>query len=491
MSEPLSMDQAFVRKISDLVLANISDENFGAEKLAEKAGMSHASLLRKLKSITNLDISQFIRQVRLRLAMEMLQKNEGTVAEIAFRVGFGSATYFNKCFHEYFGFPPGEVRKGEPISLKSDQNTETVYLNKQNNKGIKSGIIYSSASKSGINGKQWLMITGFIVLLGLISVLYFIFFRSPGTSNNSRTADYSKSILVIPFKNLSDDSNNQHFADAIMEDILNNLFMIRDLRVISRTTSERFRQTDMNAPEISKKLNVKYILEGSVLKYENNVRIFVQLIDASRDQHVWSEKYDKSLNDLFRIQAEISTNIAKKLEAVVLPSEYDMINKIPTNNLDAYNLYLKGRFNMEIDTKDSKTKAAELFEQAAEKDPAFIEVYLWAAQAYYDLVWLGYMAPDKGYPLIEKNALKALEFNKCLVKARRFLCGLALNNLKWEEARKECLFEIECNPFSSDAHSGYAAFLHITGQIQEARKQYDLALEYDPTSYWLLYQSAT
>ena len=114
MSEPLSMNQAFIKKLSDIVLTNINDENFGAEKLAENAGMSHASLHRKVRAITHGDISQFIREIRLSRAMEMLQKNEGNVVEIAFRVGFGSASYFSRCFREYFGYPPGEVRKREP-----------------------------------------------------------------------------------------------------------------------------------------------------------------------------------------------------------------------------------------------------------------------------------------------------------------------------------------------------------------------------------------
>ncbi|MGB8492115.1 MAG: helix-turn-helix transcriptional regulator, partial [Bacteroidales bacterium] len=111
MTEPLSMDQAFIRKIANIVSANISDETFGAEKLAKEAGMSRVSLHRRIKSIKNQDVTQFIREIRLRRAKEMIQNNEGTISEIAFRVGFGSATYFNKCFHEYFGSPPGEARR--------------------------------------------------------------------------------------------------------------------------------------------------------------------------------------------------------------------------------------------------------------------------------------------------------------------------------------------------------------------------------------------
>ena len=113
MTEPLSVEQAFIRKLTHIVLANLLDENFGVEKLAEEAGMSRVSIHRRIKAIKNQDVGKFIREVRLQRAMEMLRNNEGTAAEIAFQVGFGSPTYFNKCFREYFGFPPGELRKRE------------------------------------------------------------------------------------------------------------------------------------------------------------------------------------------------------------------------------------------------------------------------------------------------------------------------------------------------------------------------------------------
>ena len=113
MSDSQSMDLAFILKLKEIVLANLTDEGFGVEQLAKEVGMSRANLYRKIKSIKNQDISKFIREVRLHRAMEMLQNKEGTAAEISYKVGFGSPAYFNKCFHDYYGFPPGEVKKAE------------------------------------------------------------------------------------------------------------------------------------------------------------------------------------------------------------------------------------------------------------------------------------------------------------------------------------------------------------------------------------------
>jgi len=123
VEEPLSLDQAFIKKLTDIILANLENERFGVEELSHQMGMSHTTIHRKLRSYTRLSVSQFIREVRLQKAHEMLEQNMGNVSEISYRVGFGSPTYFNKCFHEYYGYPPGEVRKIE--SRINNPNTDT------------------------------------------------------------------------------------------------------------------------------------------------------------------------------------------------------------------------------------------------------------------------------------------------------------------------------------------------------------------------------
>ncbi len=147
---------------------------------------------------------------------------------------------------------------------------------------------------------------------------------------------------MLPFKNLSSEEDSRYFADGIMEDILNHLFRIGDLRVISRTTAERFRDSKLSTVEIAKSIGVNYILEGSVRKQDDLVRITVQLIDGKRDRHLWSENYDRKLTDIFYIQSEIAENIARELKAVITPLEKTLIEKVPTENMEAYNYYLIG-----------------------------------------------------------------------------------------------------------------------------------------------------
>jgi AraC-like DNA-binding protein len=206
MTEPFSMDQALIRKLTAIVLTNISDEDFGAQQLAENAGMSHASLHRKLKAITNTDISRFIREVRLKRAMEMLQNNEGTVAEIAYRVGFGSATYFSKCFREYVGYPPGEVRKIDSMSnFQSGLEKKHDHLSFAGKDKQKGNNVLSQKFHNA--GNKVLIFSGILSFLILCFILYSIFvpWQFPGKGS----LVHQKSIIVLPFKNLSDDKENQ------------------------------------------------------------------------------------------------------------------------------------------------------------------------------------------------------------------------------------------------------------------------------------------
>ena len=235
------MHREFIKNLTNIVEANLANESYGTEDLAKEAGISHSNLNRKLKIISNQNISQFIREVRLKKAKDLLLNEETTVAEIAYRVGFGSATYFNNCFREYFGVAPGELRKRESETdpeIISDVNIPT----RKVWKNVLAGII--------------------IGLLILMSVGYFLIQRV-GFSDVVE----DKSIAVLPFKNLSDDANKQYFADGMMEEILNHLNQIGELRVISRTSVEQFRGNTAPAQKIAKKLGVNYILEGSVMLY--------------------------------------------------------------------------------------------------------------------------------------------------------------------------------------------------------------------------------
>ncbi len=482
MTEPLSMDQAFIRKLADIVLANLANENFGVEELAKEAGMSRVSLHRRLKSAAQQDTSQFIREIRLQRAMETLQNNEGTVAEIAFRVGFGSPTYFNKCFHEYFGFPPGEVRKRE--TSESLNNLADEQSGKSGTyKELKSKHDFKSVSKR-LHRKN-LLIASFSILSGMLLVyfLYVLFMRNP-----------EKSMVVLPFKNLSDNIENQYFADGIMEDILNHLFRIRGISVRSRTTAEHFRGNPMTSPQIARELNVNYVLEGSVLRYENKVRIFVQLIDARNDQHILSEKYEGELTDILELSGDIAKKIAIELKSVLSLEEIRQIEKMPTNSPEAYDYYLQARFLVNKTYSEQRadiSKAGlmtslQYYEKAIAADENFAEAYAGLADAWYNLsAWGWYQPYYEGIRKARDFSAQALEIDTACAEAHavKGAC-LIYPERKFGAATRELLTSIRLNPNFSVAHQWYAQLLMITGPIEEARVHMDRVLELEPY-FWL------
>ncbi len=483
MTTPLSMDQEFISKLTGIVLANLHDENFGVEKLAGEAGMSHATIHRKIKSIRNQNVSQFIREIRLQKAMEMLRNNEGTVAEIAFRTGFGSPTYFIKCFHEYYGYSPGEVRKMRSTESLDDQAVEqTGKLVDYKDFKLKSDL--KSVAKR--LKRRNILIASFSILSGLLIIFtLFVLLKQP-----------EKSIVVLPFKNLSDDPDNQYFADGIQDDIINRLFKIREIRVISRTTSEYFRDNPMTSTEIARKLNVSYFLEGSVQRQEKEVRIFVQLIDARNDQHIFSEKYEGEMINSLTFQSDIAKMIADALETVISSEEIVHIEKIPTGNPEAYDYYLKGRFllhkandiqRFDI-SKQGLMASLQYYEKAIAADSNFVEAYAGLANAWYNLsAWGWYQPYYEGVQKAYYFCTRALELNPDCAEAHAVKGVYHIYpDLRFEEGRRELQKALQLNPNFATAHQWYAQLMMITGPIEEAREHVDSALELEPY-FWVMH----
>ena len=417
MTQTLSMDQVFINKLTEIVLANLSDEHFSVEKLAKAAGMSHVSLHRRLKAVKNQDVSQFIREIRLQRAMELLRQNAGTASEIAYRVGFGSPAYFNKCFHEYYGFPPGEVKKRNLIQPEQKNGTITQELSAS----VQETAIIVPKPSCRIKLNQRIVILTAAVVIILLPLSYYLY-RSfiKETDSVSKLEEYDNSIVVLPFKDLSGHPDNQYFADGIMEDILNSLVRVSRLRVISRTTSEYFRGTNLTAKEVARKLNARYMLEGSVRRYDDKTRITVQLIDAYRDQHLWSENFDRDLTDIIGIQGSIATQVALKLKAAIPGIEIKRIEIVLTRNPEAYDNYLKGKFllnkasyEQRVDiSKEGLTGSILYFEKAIAADTNFAEAYAGLANATFNIAAWGWMEPGmKGFLKAKELSIKALEID--------------------------------------------------------------------------------
>ncbi len=385
MPDPQPIANDFLEKITEIIGENISNEQFGVSELAEATNMSRSNLLRKVKKLTGLSVSQFIRQVRLKKAMGILQERSLTVSEVSWQVGFSSTSYFIKCFREQYGYPPGEVSKQD----FKEEETET----EEEVPRKKTRIIFVSAAI-------------LVVLLGSLFILFNPF---------SKKAAQDKSIAVLPFKNNSNDSTNVYFINGLMESLLNNLQKIEDLRVISRTSVEKYRNSSKTIPEIARELNVRYFIEGSGQKIGNQVMLHIQLIEASNDTHLWAEQYNRETKDIFNLQMEVAQNIAERIQAIITPEEKERMAKPPTDNLVAYDYFLKGLEPFNAGTREGLDAAIPLFEKAIENDPEFAQAYANLAIAYYFLDL--FQAEKKFSRLINNYADKALFYDDQLSAA--------------------------------------------------------------------------
>jgi TolB-like protein/Tfp pilus assembly protein PilF len=293
-----------------------------------------------------------------------------------------------------------------------------------------------------------------------------------------------KSIAVLPFENLSRDPDNAYFAEGIQEEILTRLAKVADLKVISRTSTQRYQSKPGNLSEIANQLGVANILEGSVQKTADQVRVNVQLVNAQTDSHLWAETYDRKLTDIFGVESEIAKGIAESLQAKLTGAEKRLIAAQPTSNMTAYELYLKGRSHWGNRSGDNIPKAIAFYEQAIARDPNYAPAYAGLSEAYVLLP--GYTATTQrdAYPKAKTAALKALQLDETLGEAHNALAEVLLyGDLNMAGSISEFQRAIALNPNYATAHQWYGADpLTAIGRFDEAIAEGKRAVELDPLS---------
>jgi TolB-like protein/Tfp pilus assembly protein PilF len=291
-----------------------------------------------------------------------------------------------------------------------------------------------------------------------------------------------KSIAVLPFDNLSRDPDNAYFCEGVQDEILTRLAKVADLKVISRTSTQHFKSTPDNLPQIAKQLGVTNILEGSVQKANDQVRVNVQLINALNDTHLWADTYDRKLTDIFAVESEIAKNIAESLQAKLTGWEKSSIAKAPTTNPEAYELYLKGRFFWNKRTGPDLRKAIEYFEQAIAKDPNYALAYAGMADSYLLLPTYGSASSQEVIPPARTAAKKALELDDSLAEAHASFGLLATIELDLERALSELERAVQLKSNYATAHHWLALAYMTLGRFDPAIAEGKRAIELDPLS---------
>jgi TolB-like protein/tetratricopeptide (TPR) repeat protein len=329
----------------------------------------------------------------------------------------------------------------------------------------------------------------YVVIVGVaISVTLFFLGRytaGSGTPRQSEAATVSaKSIAVLPFDNLSRDPDNAFFAEGVQDEILTRLAKVADLKVIARTSTQKFKSAPADLRDIAKQLDVTNILEGSVQKVNDQVRVNVQLINALTNAHLWAEIYDRKLTDIFAVESDIAKTIADQLQAKLTGSEKQMMAAQPTTDTTAYELYHKGRSLWGKRTGDNIPKAIAFFEQAIARDPNYALAYAGLASAY--ILSPFYTGADRreAGSKAKEAALKALRLDPNLAEAHAALGKvLFFSEIDLAGATREYKRAIELKPNDADAHHWFSNdSLAALGQLDEAIAEGKRSVELDPLS---------
>ena len=343
----------------------------------------------------------------------------------------------------------------------------------------------ADAMAASAKPKKYLWI--YVVVIGAAaSIGLFFLGRYSAENTASRQSEATtvseKSIAVLPFENLSRDPDNLYFTEGVQDEILTRLAKVADLKVISRTSTQHFKSAPEDLGEIAKKLGVINILEGSVQRAGEQVRVNVQLINAMNDAHLWAETYDRKLIDIFSVESEIANTIAEALQAKLTGREKSSIAKAPTENPEAHELYLKGRHFWNRRTETDINKALEFFQQAIDKDPSYALAYAGVADCYSLLPNYSNSPPKQYIDKAIPAAHRAIELDDSLAEAHTALANAFGANLQLSASEMEFKRAFALNPNYASAHQWYGEVLQSLGRFDEAIAELGHARDVDPLS---------
>lgn len=306
-----------------------------------------------------------------------------------------------------------------------------------------------------------------------------------------------QSLAVLPLKNLTGDPDQEYLADGMTDALIGRLSTIHDLRVISRTSVMRFKNPQISVPEIARALQVDAIVEGSVMRDGDRIRVTAQLIRASTDEHFWSETYDRELGDVFTLQSEVAQSIAEKVEVTVAGAEREELAAERPIAPEVYENYSKGQFALNKSHSKAEIDASiAYFNDAIHGDPTFAPAYVGLANAYSNLgtVFIGGVA-EETRPKVTNAALKALELDPNLAEAHVVLANVQREQWHWADAEAEYRRALELDPNSANAYEGLGLWLTCHGRADEALASAERGRELDPLAIsfddfgWILFQT--
>jgi TolB-like protein/tetratricopeptide (TPR) repeat protein len=330
----------------------------------------------------------------------------------------------------------------------------------------------------GESFRQWRVVAGTLAALALIAAIGYIGFKVWPRRSPPETEHHA--IAVLPLQNLSGDPRQDYFADSMTEELIAALGQVSASRVISRTSMMTYKGTTKTLPQIARELGVDTVVEGSVLRQDNQVRITAQLIDARTDHHLWARSYVRDLNDVLTLQAEVARTIADQVRIAVTPEERARLARPRTLDPEAQEFYLQG---MQALGMGNPGKAIGYFQKATDKDPNYAQAYAALADSYGWMGEAGWMPYSEAFPNAKAAAIKAIALDEALPEGHVELAHAAMNlDWDWATEGKEFKRALDLNPNSAPVRWAYSNYLERMGHVPEAISQLQLALQLDPIS---------
>ncbi|MFC2123495.1 helix-turn-helix domain-containing protein [Bacteroidota bacterium] len=463
-------DKKFLEDTINDIQVNLENKNYSVDELAENMNISRSQLYNKIHSATGLSPKTFIRNVRLEEAKTLLERGDLNVSEISYKVGFSSDTYFNTCFRDYFGYPPGEIHKIRSESLQ--------YADKLDH------LINRSSQKISDRKNYWSLLSKIAVTLVIVVVTTFVLIDI--LTNTKEDFFPGQSIAVLPFTDAGTEEGEGYLVEGIARAILDKLARLEKLKVISMSSSEQYKNSSTEYSKIADELGVSYILTGDIQKTGDKVSINVQLVDAKGNKKIWRENYDDDYQEIFNMQSDIASSVANRIDVDINTDEQTDINKPQTLNIESYDQFQRGLpyFLNYILNKRKKDfdEAMDYFSRALTIDSTHAQVYphiaqlLWTrdyrrdyyTQSFMDTVrilcekaldldpdlasahcLLGQYYWETGKPVKGISSLeKAISLNKSFESAHYYLGFYYSWMGEWEKGLPHLFASVELDPFS-------------------------------------------
>lgn len=451
------MDDAFMHKVRSTLIHHLEDDSFGVAELSGEIGLSKSQTLRKIKRATGKTATEFIRETRLQEAAELLKNNDFTAAEIAYRVGFGSPSYFNKCFHDHYGMTPGEF-KLQPEVSESVETTLTPNPKKS----------YGKAA----------LILSVVFILFTALFLHYNFFNK----NLAHTEQEDYAIAVLPFLDLAQHDDFEYLTDGITEAITLEIAKNKTIRVISRGSAMTFKDASKSYGEIARELDVNLLLEGSVLIDKDSLRVVAQLIEPfPREKHLWAGNYNLKFEHILTVVSDISSSIANEINLAVLPKDYRAEN-YPVNPV-AYDLYLRGRHLYSHQTPSSVQDAVSYLNRSIAIDSNIAPAFASLAESYI-LLHKFFQNEDQKNRFVTLGRLaidKALDKGPYLAEAY-ITKGNILGKFDWDWEGMRQMTEkgLELDPNNSYAHTQLSKYYLYKNNMPRSIDEALIAEKLDP-----------